>query len=257
MVDYPDPQTVDGWVNFTVDVSDFSGVSDVFIDISGPVKSNVSMTPGSGSLYYYNSSGFSVAGDYSYTIWCVDTLGNGVTSSVHDFHISSDPVDILSIPMYTGWNLVGFCVDNHMGMASVLAGDVRDCVSVNSWDALNQTYRPFIVGIPALDFPISPGMGLFVDAGSPGVLMLSGSVPVGVSVDLFVGWNLIGWFDGVTMASSIAENISGCVSVNAWDGVNQTYRPFIVGIPALDFEVTPGMGLFVDVTEVSTWHGEG
>jgi len=206
------------------------------------------------------SSGFSVAGDYNYTIWSVDSLGNGVSSSIHDFHIVAEGVTVHSIPINVGWNLLGLCVDNHMTMSSDLAGDIRDCLSVNSWDAVNQTYRPYIVGGPPdFDFPISPGMGLFVDADDASTLMLSGSVPVDVSVDLSIGWNILGWYNvSSTMASSLAENISGCLSVNAWDGVNQTYRPFIVGGPPdFDFPISPGMGLFVDVTVESTWNGEG
>ena len=147
-----------------------------------------------------------------------------------------------------------------MTMSSDLAGDIRDCVSVNRWDSVNQTYRPYIVGgPPAFDFPISPGMGLFVDADDAGTLLLSGDAPVGVVVDLSIGWNLIGWYhEDSTMSSSLAENISGCISVNRWDSVNQTYRPFIVGgPPAFDFVVEPGMGLFVDVSTESTWTGEG
>jgi hypothetical protein len=60
------------------------------------------------------------------------------------------------------------------------------------------------------------------------------------------------------MASSIAENISGCISVISWDSGLQTYKPFIVGGPSeFDFVVNPGMGLFVDVSSESTWNGEG
>ena len=190
----------------------------------------------------------------------MDNLGNGISSSIHDFHILSESVTIHSIPINVGWNLVVFSVDNYMAMSSDIAGDVRDCISVISWDGGLQTYKPFIVGGPAeFDFPVTPGMGLFVDAGSAGSLMLSGGVPSVVSIDLFVGWNLIGLYhDSVTMASSLAENISGCISVISWDSSLQTYKPFIVGGPSeFDFPISPGMGLFVDVSEGSTWNGGG
>ena len=43
-----------------------------------------------------------------------------------------------------------------------------------------------------------------------------------------------------------------------WDAVNQTYKRYIVGGPPdFDFTITQGMALFVDVTDESTWDGEG
>ena len=70
---------------------------------------------------------------------------------------------------------------------------------------------------------------------------------------------MIGWYSLTSStASSLAENITSCVSVNAWDPINQTYKPYIVGGPPdFDFVVYKGMGLFVDVDVDTYWHGEG
>ena len=70
---------------------------------------------------------------------------------------------------------------------------------------------------------------------------------------------MIGWFhDYDTTAISLSENITGCISVNKWDAVNQEFYGYIVGGPAVfDFNITKGMGLFIDVDEDSYWHGEG
>ncbi len=88
--------------------------------------------------------------------------------------------------------------------------------------------------------------------------------PFGSSIPDFnkilnIGWNLIGWYrEYETTASSISENITGCTSISKWDSINQTYDTYIVGgPPTFDFIVTRGMGLFVDVTAPSIWHGEG
>jgi len=80
-----------------------------------------------------------------------------------------------------------------------------------------------------------------------------------VSIPLKVGWNLIGWYHEYdTTASSLSENISGCVSVSMWNATLQTYKTYIVGgPPSFDFPIVRGMGLFVDVSEESVWHGEG
>jgi len=86
----------------------------------------------------------------------------------------------------------------------------------------------------------------------------TGEINVNISLDM--GWNLITLpvDNDMTMASSLAENITGSISVNKWDAVNQTYKPYIVGgPPSFDFPIHPGLGLFVDVDEETTWNGEG
>jgi hypothetical protein len=79
-----------------------------------------------------------------------------------------------------------------------------------------------------------------------------------VNVSLKTGWNLIGWYHNQnTTASSIAENISGCLSVVKWNPVEQSYWLYLPGYPAFDFTVSCGMGLFVEVDQDSYWLGEG
>ena len=75
---------------------------------------------------------------------------------------------------------------------------------------------------------------------------------------LNIGFNLIGWYHAYnTTASSLLENISGCLSIIKWDPVAQDYWLYIPGFPAFDFVINSGMGLFVEVDEQSVWHGEG
>jgi hypothetical protein len=42
-----------------------------------------------------------------------------------------------------------------------------------------------------------------------------------------------------------------------WNSVQQSYWLYLPGYPAFDFTVSRGMGLFVEVTQDSYWHGEG
>jgi len=78
-----------------------------------------------------------------------------------------------------------------------------------------------------------------------------------ISIFLYESWNLIGWYqDYNTTASSLADNITGCTSVSRWNASLQTYDTYIVGgPPSFDFDISKGMGLFVDVTEESFWYG--
>jgi len=71
------------------------------------------------------------------------------------------------------------------------------------------------------------------------------------------GWNLVGWYQGYdVMASDLAGNITGCISLSMWDQVAQSYWAYFVGGPSsFDFVVSQGMGLFVEVSEPGYWGG--
>lgn len=71
---------------------------------------------------------------------------------------------------------------------------------------------------------------------------------------LYEGFNLIGWYQEYnTTASSLYENISGCLSIIKWDPVVQDYWLYLPGFPAFDFVITQGMGLFIEVNQSSIW----
>jgi len=207
--------------------------------------------------YYYESI-FSVDGVYKYYIIAKDNNEIVSNSNINYFYVGENGISY-NISFNPGWNLISLPVEYSL-MSSELASSINNCLSVNQWDEIYQTYRPYIVGGPPdFDFSITPGIGLFIDTENSDSISFAGSPPYTYSVNLKIGWNLIGWYNIVnTMASSLSENITGCISVNAWDSESQTYKPYIVGGPPdFDFIVTPGMGLFVDVNEDSIWNGEG
>ena len=75
---------------------------------------------------------------------------------------------------------------------------------------------------------------------------------------LMPGWNLIGWYQPYnTTARSLSENISGTISVSKWNPSEQTYWTYIPGWTDFDFDITRGMGLFIETNEFSSWCGEG
>jgi len=156
-----------------------------------------------------------------------------------------------------GWNLITLPVETSW-WASDLAANVTGCNSLSGWDADAQTYDTYIVGVPESDFVIEDGYGYFVDVNQDSSLSLIGSPILQVEIPLEVGWNLLGWFhEHDTTASSLSENISGCSGVSIWDAPNQTYNTYIIGVPESDYTISQGMGMFVDVTTDSIWHGEG
>jgi PKD repeat protein len=67
---------------------------------------------------------------------------------------------------------------------------------------------------------------------------------------LYTGWNLITVpIENDWMASTLAENISGCQMISWFDAENQTYKTHIIGVPGYDFEIQDGYGLFILVDQ--------
>ena len=223
--------------------------------IDNPNNGSLDLNQNNGIVTYIPDTNFYGLDSFQYAV--DDNLGcQSNEASVYIFVLKND-INLREIPLSTGWNLITIPVENDW-MASDLANNVTGCLSVNKWDAVNQSYRGYIVGIPAFDFPIVDGCGYFVEVDQPSVLYLTGTNVTTVNIPFKIAWNIIGWYDEYnTTASSLAENITGCLSVNKWDAVNQSYRGYIVGIPAFDFTISRGMGIFLEVSEESTWHGEG
>jgi outer membrane protein assembly factor BamB len=246
------------WINVTANDFDDNGeINLTSVDIVDyPSNGFVDVDPVTGNLSYTPDIGFVGVDILNYTVCDYE----GLTSNeciVEIYVITSDMI-FIGLDLQSAWNLITIPIENEM-WASDLGNNISGCLSVSGWDSINQTYKTFIVGgPPSFDYPLDDGMGYFIDVNSDTSYTSMGYPIDLVNVTLNIGWNLIGWFnDNATLASSISNNITGCLSVSAWDSFNQTYKTYIVGgPPSFDFNVEKGMGLFVDVTEVSYWYGE-
>ncbi len=257
----PNPQLVNESVNISCIITDETMVSTSSVLINGPpgfTTVNVSMTAGEDDTYFYEDQ-YGIIGNYSVIIHACDSLGNNGHSSTYTFRIVDDSFISCDISFVTGWNLITLPMD--MGWnASDLAAQITGCTSISGWNATSQTYQTYIVGgPPSFDFSLIGGHGYFVDVNQQSMCTFTGVPLYSVNVSLSSGWNLIGWFkEENTTASSLAGNITGCSSVSSWNTTTQSYETYIVGgPPSFDFTIVQSMGLFVDVTEESYWHGEG
>jgi PKD repeat protein len=243
------------WSPIYPTTSDLVNFTDLSYDTDGSVV-NWSWDFGDGNNSYTQnpSHQYENYGEYIITLKIIDNQGLNDT-----INKNISVLITINITLNVGWNLINIPVNNSF-MASELADDINGCISINRWDNINQTYKPYIVGGPPdFDFEVSPGMGLFVETSEFNLFIVRGYPVQNVSINLEIPWNMIGWYQEYdTNASSLSENISGCQTVNMWDSVNQTYRPYIVGGPPdFDFPVNAGMGLFVEVDEASIWYGDG
>jgi outer membrane protein assembly factor BamB len=75
--------------------------------------------------------------------------------------MSGVSLSIVSVPLSVGWNMIGW-YHYYDTTASNLAGNISGCQMVSWFDAINQTFKTHIVGVPGYDFIITRGMGLFI-----------------------------------------------------------------------------------------------
>jgi outer membrane protein assembly factor BamB len=247
------------WINVTANDYDLDGeinLTTVNI-VDYPTNGLVQVNPITGNISYTPNTGFVGKDILNYTV-CDDEGLISNKCQVIIYVITSDMI-FVGLPLENDWNLITIPTENGW-WASDIADNLTDCNSVSHWDAVNQTYKTYIVGgPPTFDFAIMDGCGYFVDMNQPDYLLIYGLQINTINVSLEIGWNLLGWYHSYnTTASSLSENITGCTSVSMWNANVQTYDTYIVGgPPTFDFTVTCGIGVFVDVTEESIWYGEG
>jgi hypothetical protein len=101
----PTSQVVDGYVNISGTVTDNINLNTVNVDITGPsgfIPINTSMTQNGGDVYYYYDN-YSIVGTYNYSLWAVDSSGNGISSGLYQFEIIAE---IKITDLINKWNFV-------------------------------------------------------------------------------------------------------------------------------------------------------
>ena len=207
----------------------------------------------SNNEYYVNNT-FSELGVYSFFIWVIDFENNQKISPIHNFMIGTNIIDIT---LFEGWNLITIPLQNNF-TASTLINYIPGSIMVSCFDAENQTYESYVSGDPPLyDFPIKDGYGYFIYMTQEKTIYFFGDTINSVSVPLYVGYNMIGWYQLYnTTASGLLSAISGALIASIFDSVNQTYKSYAVGDPPpYDFTVTKGLGVFIWADQPSVWNG--
>jgi hypothetical protein len=163
--------------------------------------------------------------------------------------------------LYQGWNLITMPVE-HDYTAKTLGENISGCSIVSYYNASTGAFQSFVIGTspPSLDFAIADGVGYFVYMNCRRIFSVVDTPISDVSVDLYAGWNTIGWYNATaTNASSLGNAIDNCTIVSTWNASSDTFSSYVIGVspPSYDFPIRQGMGIFVYVTKAGTWHGEG
>jgi len=124
----PNPQEIYGLVNISADITDASGVADVYLNITYPDGSseNFSIISNYTINSYYCNKTFSQLGNHYCYIWAVDSAGNTNISSVYQFDIlDTTPPEItnvvaMPVQQETGHNVnISATVTDNVGVADV------------------------------------------------------------------------------------------------------------------------------------------
>jgi len=258
----PQAQVPNGWVNITCNVSAIGSISQVKTRLTYPDDTfiNQSMNNIPSTYIYYLNATYQPEGIYTFNIWAKDTEGNQTNSDFFQFYIGYNST---IIPLTIGWNQITIPVENSSyGMASNLGDNITGCLQVSYWNNTMGQYQSWLVGIsdPTDDYPILPGRSYFLSVSIDSTFFIEGTSISSISIPLGIGWNMIGWFNkSATMASSLGDNITGCLQVSYWNNTMGQYQSWLVGIsdPTEDYIINCGMGVFVSVNAASVWHGEG
>ena len=200
-----------------------------------------------GESYYYDGVTWQDLYDWNNTAnFCIKGLIAPVNATQY-----------VPITLYQGWNLITVPLANAW-TAETLGQYITGCSVVTMFEGITQNFTTHVVGTPHDDFPILDGIGYFIYLTQDSYLNVAGLPFTSVSVPIYTGWGLIGWYhDYATTAESLGGNITGCGTVTMFNGSTQTFASHVVGSPHDNFSITQGMGLFIYATSDSTWIGEG
>jgi hypothetical protein len=163
--------------------------------------------------------------------------------------------------LHQAWNLISLSVnpaDN--ALQSVLESVWGNVNSVWTYDS-NPGWRRYVAAGP--DFlntliTMESGRGYWINTKDAATLTVTGSQIDDTAVELFLGWNLVGYSyqvirDRATALASISEE---CASIWTYDSATQQWLRYVEGTP--DFlntltQLEPGRGYWINVTEDCVW----
>ncbi|HEC76838.1 MAG TPA: hypothetical protein ENI33_06240 [Thermoplasmatales archaeon] len=187
------------------------------------------------------------------------SIGNLSITVVSHNHIPYEKnvtvTGIFEINLSTGWNLITLPIENDY-TASTLLNDIPSCSIILRWNASIADFDLYAPGSPN-DFEIEDGHGYLIAVDNDTNFSMSAMPVTTVSVPLYIGWNMLGWFkEQTTNASSLLNSIQGCSIVLKWNNSIDDFDLYAPGVPD-DFVVARGDGFLVAVNQQSIWNGEG
>ncbi len=218
-----------------------------------------------GFFTYTPTSGF--IGTDSFTYKANDSALDSNTATV-TIVVNEAPLPEISIPLYTGWNLVSFYLQpESTAVADVLSSIDSQYDLVYAWDAQAGDWvqydpalaatAPYANDLTALDHTI----GFWINMLQDSTLVLSGTEPATTDIALVPGWNLIGYpsIETRVLPDALESNGVTDYSILMAYHVNDTpqwkiYDPVAAPYSNSLLETTPGWGYWINIGSNSIWN---
>jgi hypothetical protein len=190
---------------------------------------------------------------YFFAVTAVDV--SGLESDFSNEVNTNDNPSIVILPVNSNWNLISIAGGNEIvSVEDALAPIMTDVISVWTYD--NGSWLVYDPENPDFSdlLDVEPGQGMWVNMRGNSQLTIPGESPA-YGVDLFDGWNLVGF------SSPASQNISDAISsidgdvVSVWayqNGEWKSYDPQDTASSALT-TMDPGYGYWINTTEACTW----
>ncbi len=161
----------------------------------------------------------------------------------------------ISIPLTAGWNnYVSLPYYNSYTNAASIFSDITGCTLVSRWDnptGLIQSWD----GSRGINFAVTPGEAYIINVSATTNWIVVGSHNPSLALTLTGNWNnyiSIPYHTTATNASTLFSQIPNSTLVSRWDnstGLIQSWD----GSRGINFTLTPGEGLIVNVSATGTW----
>lgn len=176
---------------------------------------------------------------------------------IYDVSLTAEYIGYLqySIPLHEGWNLISIPYDQFdPGIYTVLSSIAGkwDCTMTysetyqNKWIS-NSVYRPDQLDDMSL---ITHVIGFWINVTEPGQSLIVEGIDPGVTnIQLYAGWNLVGYPTLMPRSVSSALAGTGYDAVAGYDGLD----PYRITPLTGGYMMQPGEGYWVHVTSDTTW----
>jgi hypothetical protein len=215
-----------------------------------------------GAFTYIPTPGY--VGEDSFVYHVTDGILDGEDVTV-TITVNELPVQDVTIPLYTGWNLVSFnLMPLSTSVADVLGSIAGQYTLVYAWDAQTGLWRQYDPDVPPYvnDLQdLTRDMGIWINMTAPASLVVSGKPVEYMEIGLSPGWNLLGYPSlepsglpgalsgwGVTQFSSVMAYHAQDVGYE-WKLYTPTAPIFANTLQAL----SPGWGYWIYTDTASTW----
>jgi|GEM_PF-2087032 len=219
-------------------------------------------------------------GEQSDTVTCNITKGigsmyNETNISVMDMGVPGGklltvPFNEFKIELWAGWNLISIPlvpIVDYKARSTLV--DINDQAGQNIADQIalrleSGGYETHLITYPdpnIKNFNVSPGYGYFLHTTNPGNFTVMGSKISGATIDLYPGWNIIGWgkIDESIKARNLLENINAQTGAVCTDQIalrleSGGYETHLITYPdpnIKNFNVSAGYGYFLHVKDIN------